>query len=125
MSDNLPKVKIEKVVLIENEYEDQHGNIYSALKLIEQSKKYKQFDLPLIGINLNRPAWNIGNLADFIHHVDRLRHTNIDHPIILDNEGVICDGLHRVCKAILEGKTTIKAIRLEEMPPKDRQENKD
>lgn len=31
---------------------------------------------------------------------------------------------HRLCKAILEGKETIKAIRLLEMPAPDRVENK-
>lgn len=122
MNNDFPKVKIERVHLIENEYQDHHGDIYSALKLIEQSKKYKVFELPLIGVQLSRNAWNIETLSDFIHHVDRMKYTDLNNPIILDVEGVICDGLHRLCKAIIEGKTTIKAIRLEEMPFKDRHE---
>ena len=32
------------------------------------------------------------------------------------HRGTICDGWHRVVKTILKGETTIKAIRIEEMP---------
>lgn len=120
--DNLPIVPIDDMELIENEYADQHGNIWSALKLIEHSKKYKSFDLPLAGIDLSRIAWGIENIDDFIHHMNRVKNTNLDHPIILDNRGVIADGLHRIVKAILKGEKTIKAIRLDDMPLKDRQE---
>ena len=45
---------------------------------------------------------------------------SLNYPIILDDCGQIADGYHRLCKAILEGRETIKAIRLEEMPAPDR-----
>ncbi len=108
--------------LIENEYQDQHGNIWCALKLIEHSKKYKPFKLPLIGIDLTRLPWDVDNISTFIHHAKRIKKTSLKHPIILDDEGMITDGWHRVAKAILKGETHIKAIRLETMPTPDRTE---
>lgn len=118
MNKKLPKVKIDTIKLTENYYENS-GYRYSAVKLIEHSKEFEVFDLPLIGINLSTSAWQIDNMDDFIHHAKRCVDTNLDHPIIIDHLGVICDGWHRVCKAIILGRTSIKAIRLETMPDYD------
>jgi len=125
MNKTFPKVKIDKVDLIENEYHAPCGRIWSTVKLIEASKKYEVFDLPLIGIDISRLPWPIDSISDFVHHVDRMRKTDLRHPILLDDEGIVCDGYHRVAKAILEGKTTIKAVRLDKMPPEDRTEKHD
>ena len=126
MSDKIPKIPLDKVTIDENYYIDADGYVYSAVKLIEHSKKYEPFDLPLAGIDLRRKAWQINDLDDFIHHAKRCEETNLNHPIILDKYGTIADGCHRIVKAIVQGKTTIKAIRLETMPTYDRiEENTD
>lgn len=116
---DFPKVSIEKVELDENYFTNQDGHVYSSVKLIEHSKKYKVFDLPLASIDLRRGAWEVNNLQDFIHHAKRCQDANLDYPIILDVYGTIADGCHRLVKAIVQGKRTIKAIRLETMPPYD------
>ena len=36
-----------------------------------------------------------------------------------DDHGYIADGWHRVIKALVEGRQTIKAIRIQEMPEPD------
>lgn len=119
-----PKVNIESVELEENIYTDQDGYVYSAIKLIEHSKKYSPFDLPLAGIDLRRGAWDVKDLDDFIHHAKRCNNASLEHPIILDKYGTIADGCHRIVKAIVLGEKTIKAIRLETMPDFDRIEEK-
>lgn len=96
------------------------GKVYSALKLVDQSKKYAKFEMPLAGISLRLDAWGIEDLDDFIYHVQRLKNTDLKYPIILDKYGSVADGYHRICKAILLGRKTISAIRLEEMPDPDR-----
>lgn len=63
-------------------------------------------------------------LHSFIFQCKRVNQCSLEYPIILDDVGQIADGYHRLCKAILEGKETIKAIRLLEMPAPDRVENK-
>ena len=124
MKSKCPKVEVEVVELGENYYTDQDGFVYSATKLIEHSKKYKSFDLPLSGIDLRRSAWKIDNLDSFIHHAKRANDSDLKYPIILDHYGTIADGCHRLVKAIILGKRTIKAIRLKSMPDYDRKEKK-
>ena len=45
-----------------------------------------------------------------------MNQADLKYPIILDDTGFICDGWHRLLKSIVEGKDTIKAIRLKVMP---------
>ena len=44
---------------------------------------------------------------------------DMSYPIIMDDEGFIMDGWHRVAKALLEGRETIKAVRFENTPAPD------
>lgn len=112
------KVYIEDCKLIDNVYTNK-GYTWSALTLIEASKEYPIFDLPLLGIRLDELYWEIKTTHHFIYHMKRVLNVNDEYPIILDDHGTICDGWHRVVKAIIEGKETIKAIRLQKMPNAD------
>ncbi len=114
-----PKVEIEGIEITQNDYVRGDAR-WNCLKLIEHSKKYKVFDLPLAGIDIGISAWG-GQLTvdDFVYHMKRIENTNLEYPILLDDRGTICDGWHRVCKALLRGDTTIKAIRLSTMPEAD------
>jgi hypothetical protein len=114
----LPKVKIQKIKLSDNCFND-NGYKYSSFKLIEHSKQFKEFDLPLVGVNLSTMAWGISDMDDFIFHVKRCVDADLKYPIILDTVGRVCDGWHRICKSIVLGNKSIKAIRLETMPDYD------
>lgn len=119
-----PLVPINGMDLEDNTYDDGYAR-WNTLKLIEHSKKFPVFDLPLAGIHLGGCAWGTEMTFDeFIHHCKRVQDTDLKHPILLDDYGQICDGYHRVCKAILEGRTTIKAIRLNTMPEPDMRHKK-
>jgi len=117
----IPKVEIEPCLLIDNSY-TRNGYSWSALSLIETAKDLPEFDVPLASINLDISYWPIHTLADFIYHAKRTEVTDEQHPILFDNFGNLCDGAHRVCKAILAGKETIKAKRIVNMPSYDRYE---
>ena len=54
-----------------------------------------------------------------VEHFVRIEKVNMDYPIILDPNGQIFDGAHRVAKAMTNGQTTIKAVKVEVMPPPD------
>lgn len=116
---NIPKVNIESISFNDSCYVN-YGKKWKAKDLYKfaKEKKYEVFDLPLAGINLNQCPFDIECLDDFIYHANRLKNVDLNYPIIIDKYGCIADGYHRVCKAILEGYKTIKAIRLEEMPKK-------
>ena len=44
----------------------------------------------------------------------------LEHPIILGPTGDVLDGMHRILRAFVEGRKTIAAVRLSEVPPPDR-----
>jgi len=46
----------------------------------------------------------------------QVRDCDLNFPIILDDEGYVLDGRHRIIKALYEEQETIKAVRFEIMP---------
>jgi len=54
-------------------------------------------------------------MKEMITHTQQILDADLDFPIILNPEGGIMDGIHRVLKAVLLGKT-IKVQRFEEWP---------
>ena len=115
--ENLPKLKIKDRALSENTY--RIGNKYWRVTTLIQyakEKKYEIFDLPLIGIDISITPFDFN---DFLYHSNLVNKADTNYPIILDDNGYIADGWHRVAKSILNGENTIKAIRLEEMPTAD------
>lgn len=112
-----PTLDIDGLAFHESYYSTR-GNTYDAPTLVAfaKHKNYKTFDLPLVGIDISHMPFSATTFGQFLYHLKRVNDTNLDYPVILDDEGVICDGWHRVAKAYLEGRPTVKAIRLLEMP---------
>jgi hypothetical protein len=52
-------------------------------------------------------------------HAKLMNETDLRHPIVLSQDGCVMDGMHRVCKALVEGKETIRAVRFEVDPKPD------
>lgn len=95
-----------------------YGNSYDAPTLVQfaKDKNYPVFDMPIVGIDMSELPFEVNSFAQFVWQLSRIQNTDLSHPILLDDHGTICDGWHRVAKAVMEGRTTIKAIRLQEMP---------
>lgn len=53
---------------------------------------------------LQECTWNISSLQRFADEVKNVQEVDLNYPIILDMNGNILDGAHRVVKAYLEGK---------------------
>lgn len=117
----IPIVKIPKQGLAENTYKS--GNdTWAASNLVQwcKEKKYPVFDLPLAGIDLSYIPWsNLNSVKNIASHFKRVQSANLEYPVILDDYGYIADGWHRIVKALVEGKRTIKAIRIQDMPEPD------
>lgn len=58
-------------------------------------------------------------LREVAKHVGRIQTADLQYPIILNDDGSLMDGGHRICKAFLAGKTTILAVQFESMPEPD------
>jgi hypothetical protein len=54
-----------------------------------------------------------------VDHVRLIEGVDVSHPIILGVDGRVMDGMHRIAKALLEGRSTISAVRFEDHPDPD------
>tara|TARA_R110002049_G_scaffold117716_2_gene271363 strand:+ start:88 stop:459 length:372 start_codon:yes stop_codon:yes gene_type:complete len=62
---------------------------------------------------------NPATLRNVVAHFQRMERTDTAYPILLDPDGQLFDGAHRVAKALAHGQSTIKAVQLQEVPPPD------
>lgn len=89
-------------------------HVWSVARLIELSK-----DLPVMEVNINHlnvySRYNL-TLREMVMHINAVLKADLSYPIILDEDGEILDGRHRIMKAIIEGKETVLARRFEENP---------
>ncbi len=58
-------------------------------------------------------------VREVLSHASRIRDLDVNRPIILDEDGKVMDGVHRICRAILDGVTTIPAVRFSPTPIPD------
>lgn len=54
-----------------------------------------------------------------VEHFRLLQDVDPSYPIILGPDNRVMDGMHRIAKALLQEKTTIRAVRLQELPDPD------
>jgi hypothetical protein len=107
-----PKIGFRAADPLQDYYSDRQGNLYSVAKLIDDSKNLKPFDMPIAGIALDALIWNESNIYALAFHCKKVNDADLKKPIILDWNGEIADGRHRIIKAIMQGKRTIKAVRI-------------
>jgi len=93
-----------------------YGCKYAVTDLVEASKDLPIFDLQLCAIDLSARPWGEMNIYSFIGHAQRVQDADEDFPVLMTPEGYICDGWHRVVRAIINKKTTIPARRLNVLP---------
>ena len=58
-------------------------------------------------------------LRNVVEHFVRMERADTSYPIILDPNGQLFDGAHRVAKVMAQGHSTIMAVQMPEMPPPD------
>jgi len=94
------------------------GHKFSVARLIELSKSLPVMEIPLDHLNVYYTYKNM-SLRMFVSHMQAVLDADMSCPIILDEDGEILDGRHRVMKAMLHGDKTIKAVRFDENPTPD------
>lgn len=86
-------------------------------RLIKQARMLPIINVPLSQIReINEPYWfqypaSEPTCRAVIEHTKLINAVSLDYPIILFSDGSVADGMHRVCRALMEGRDTIKAIR--------------
>jgi hypothetical protein len=114
-----PAVLIDGCAVHENTY-NADGKVWTVTNLIARAKDLEPFDLPLAAIYTGVNVWTAtGSAYGIAFHVRRAMDVDTSYPVILCEEGFIMDGWHRVLRALIDGKPTIKAVRFSKTPPHD------
>ena len=88
---------------------------WSVARLFTLSKDLEVMVIPLDHLNIYYTYSKL-TLRELVGHIKSVNDADLSFPIILDEDGEIMDGRHRIMKAILTGKKTIKAVRFEVNP---------
>jgi hypothetical protein len=93
-------------------------------RLVALSRHLPAEQVPLTLIReLDEPFWfglgAIPTCRAVAEHARLIEATDLRHPIILSSDGRVMDGMHRVCKAVLQGHLTVTAVRFTADPTPD------
>ena len=124
--DKLPIVELPEFDIKENGFEDCDGSYWSTATLFTHSKDLPVWDCPVASLRTDGFMWGdwARSPGGLEYHAKRMMDADVTKPIILDEGGVVMDGGHRIARALIEGRTTIPAVRFQKNPPADRKEKK-
>lgn len=92
--------------------------MWDVRDLWSAAKHIAAYDVPLIAVHSGDGVWDgvQDSILTFARHCLLVNKAQLRYPIILDPDGVIADGRHRLVKAMITGKQVIRAKRLSAMP---------
>lgn len=88
---------------------------WSVMRLIALSSGFPVMDVPVDHLDVSKKYEKL-SVREMVMHMKAMQDADLSCPIILDEDGEIMDGRHRIMKAILTGQKTIKAVRFDENP---------
>jgi hypothetical protein len=94
-------------------------------RLIRLAAELPVVDVPLDAIwELDTAYWwepgdGPSTVRQVVDHMRLVRDVDPDYPVILGSDGRVMDGMHRIARALLEGRTTIRAVRFTVHPEPD------
>ncbi len=98
---------------------------WSVERLIQLSEylPIKEID-PTAIAELRENHWyfhdsSIPSPFNIIEHTRLINECDLSFPVILDSDGRVMDGMHRICKAVLVGEAMIPAKQFENDPEPD------
>jgi hypothetical protein len=62
---------------------------------------------------------HLPTVRSVVEHFRLMREVDTSYPVILGPDGRVMDGMHRIARALAEGRETIAAVRLPSLPPPD------
>ena len=97
---------------------ERNGEIYLWLtrRLWDLSKELPVYEYEVASFDsFEKDVWFASQhkptVNNVLEHYRKIEKANFEHPIILSHDGKILDGVHRICRAHLDGRKTIPAVR--------------
>lgn len=89
-------------------------NIHAALMLAKDLPQ-KTLNIKTLYRDYCAPCEN--SFMEFVKHMKAVVDANLQYPILLNEDGLIIDGRHRLAKALLKGHVVIQCIQFDVDPP--------
>ena len=97
--------------------------IWDVHRLLDLTREYQVVDIPISHISeLDEAFWfcTVSPTCRAVaQHAKLIQDCDPVYPIILSSSGRVMDGMHRVCKALIEGRPTIAAVQFATDPEPD------
>lgn len=99
--------------------------IWDVHRLVKLSANLPAKEVKLEAIReLDEPFWfgneeSIPTCRAIAEHTKLIEESDLEHPVILSQDGRVMDGMHRVVKALLKGHKRIKVIQFTDDPKPD------
>ena len=98
--------------------------IWQTERLWELAVGLQSFDVEIESLDiLDRDCWfgadRPPTIREVANHCRRINEVDTSFPVILNDNGKLMDGGHRLARALLEGRKTVKAVQFPEMPEPD------
>ena len=92
-------------------------------RLVELSQSLPRKCVPLSAIRELDEIWVSDDepltWRTIVAHMELIEAADLSFPIILSAAGAVMDGMHRVAKAVMEGREAIEAVQFDEDPAPD------
>jgi hypothetical protein len=105
---------------------DEGLDAWDVDRLIRLSADLPAADVPLESITeVDTVYWFHGGDTDLptvrsiVGHIRMIQAVDPSHAVILGSDGRVMDGMHRIARAMLDGRTTIAAVRFATDPEPD------
>lgn len=96
------------------------GNVWKTSTLIRESGPLRAHRFYLNQVSSKHPlAWHVNNVSNILAHLNRIHNADMSMPIILRADGCIMNGLHRVVRALYEGRNYVLAKQFIKNPKPD------
>jgi hypothetical protein len=103
----------------------EHGlDAWDVDRLVELSRDLVPEDVPLAEITeIDSVYWFTAGVEPTVRavvdHVRLIVEVDPSYPVILGPDGRVMDGMHRIARALLEGRSHVTAVRLPTLPEPD------
>jgi hypothetical protein len=104
---------------------DQGLLAWDIRRLVELARDFPVEQVQLADIaELDETHWyehegDTPTCRSLLDHMRLIDEVDLSYPIILDRDGRVMDGMHRVCRAVRDGKKEVPAVRFSSNPEPD------
>ena len=93
-------------------------------RLVELSRDFPIIDVDVETIgDVDSAYWfydeQTPTVRSIVEHVRLIAAVDVEYPIILGPDGRVMDGMHRIARALLDGRSSIRVVRFEHLPEPD------